>query len=160
MWPCWLSWKTRTHRMHLRSCFNCLDGRERRDREINCGLKGNGKQIINRGGNNTSHGEKREAMAKSRQHVVVPEHFPTEIHTFSLFLYLSQFFTIFSHFSTRSISCCFCWGEEEHTCKSLWGNMSQATSKIWNHRKFIPSLQADWVLAALAHWGRNTQHAV
>jgi len=36
--------------------------------------------------------------------------------TLSLFLYLPHFFSIFSHLSTRSISCCFCWckGEEDN----------------------------------------------
>ena len=78
--------------------------------------------------------KKKEERAKLNPHVVVST--ATELHTFSLFLYLSHFFTIFSHFSTRSISRCFCWSGERQTYNEghchMWKkgvNISHARSK-------------------------------
>lgn len=62
--------------------------------------------------------EKKEDKTKMVKHIVGNQ----KAHTFSLFRYLSQFFTIFSHFSTRLSSCCFCWGEM-NKCFSACVNM-------------------------------------
>lgn len=83
---------------------------------------------------------------------------------FSLFLYLSHFFTIFNHFSIRSISWCFCcWVTSRqimHLLKKYYNN-----KKHIRHRRsyctFInvnvapPFLQWHWESAALAHWWEN-----